>query len=86
MRMSPLVGAVDQALAGRGKSAPVRRLVVALSGGADSVALLDALVELGGRRGFHVVAGHLDHGLRPDSGQDTAFCVELCGRLVVPLR
>jgi tRNA(Ile)-lysidine synthase len=84
--MSPLVGAVDQALAGRGKSAPVRRLVVALSGGADSVALLDALVSLRRARRLELVAAHLDHGLRPESAEDARFCEELCGRLGVPLR
>jgi tRNA(Ile)-lysidine synthase len=85
MRMRPLVGAVDQALAGLGRSAP-RVLVVALSGGADSVALLDALVSLRKRRGFELVAAHLDHGLRPESADDARFCEELCQRLGVPIR
>ncbi len=86
MRMSPLVSAVDRALAGRGGGVPARTLVVALSGGADSVALLDALVALRERRGLRLVAAHLDHGLRPDSGEDAAFCRQLCARLEVPLR
>jgi tRNA(Ile)-lysidine synthase len=83
--MRPLVGAVDQALAGRGGGVP-RALVVALSGGADSVALLDALVSLRKRRGFELVAAHLDHGLRPESVDDARFCEELCQRLGVPIR
>jgi tRNA(Ile)-lysidine synthase len=49
------------------------------------VALLDALVELKATEGFAVVAAHLDHGLRPDSG-DATFCEQLCARLDVPLR
>jgi tRNA(Ile)-lysidine synthase len=61
-------------------------VVLGLSGGADSVALLDALVSLSGRRGFHVVAAHLDHGLRPGSTDDASFCRALCERLGVPLR
>jgi len=61
-------------------------LVVGLSGGADSVALLDALASLRRRRGFRVVAAHLDHGLREGSADDAAFCAELCQRLDVPLR
>jgi tRNA(Ile)-lysidine synthase len=67
---------------------PGRNEVVlcALSGGADSVALLDALAALGRRRGFVVRAAHLDHGLRAESGADAAFCVDLCCRLGVPLR
>jgi tRNA(Ile)-lysidine synthase len=61
-------------------------VVLGLSGGADSVALLDALVSLRGRRGFRVVAAHLDHGLRPGSTEDASFCRALCERLGVPLR
>jgi tRNA(Ile)-lysidine synthase len=61
-------------------------LVVGLSGGADSVALLDALASLRRRRGFRVVAAHLDHGLRAGSADDAAFCAELCRSLDVPLR
>jgi tRNA(Ile)-lysidine synthase len=58
-------------------------VVVALSGGADSVALLHALHSLGL---FRLVAAHLDHGLRPDSAKDAAFCRRLCRALGVPLR
>jgi tRNA(Ile)-lysidine synthase len=80
------VTAVDKALRGLGTPSAGETLVAALSGGADSVALLDALVVLAAPRGFRVVAAHLDHGLRADSGQDAAFCAELCARLGVPLR
>src|SRR5262245_51691230 len=84
--MSRLMAAVDRALDGPGRGVPPRRLVVALSGGADSVALLDALVALAPRRGLRLVAAHLDHGLRPESGEDARFCEGLCGRLGVPFR
>ena len=60
--------------------------MVALSGGADSVALLDALVALRARRGLRLVAAHLDHGLRPESADDARFCEELCARLGVSIR
>jgi len=62
-----------------------QRLVVGLSGGADSVALLDALASLG-PSGPRLVAAHLDHGLRPGSDADRAFCAALCSRLGIPLR
>ena len=61
-------------------------VVAALSGGADSVTLLHALHGMAGRRGFRVVAAHLDHGLRPDSARDAAFCRRLCRALGIPLR
>ena len=84
MRMPFLLAAVDRALEG----APGRgeTLVVGLSGGADSVALTDALASLRRRRGFRLVAAHLDHGLRPGSAEDAAFCHALCEALEVPLR
>lgn len=86
MRLPHLVASVGRAL--RAASVPARgeTLLVALSGGADSVALLDALVLLSRPRGFRLVAAHLDHRLRPGSAQDAAFCAELCLRLGVPLR
>jgi tRNA(Ile)-lysidine synthase len=61
-------------------------LVAGLSGGADSVALLHALHLLAGRNGFRLVAAHLDHGLRPDSARDAAFCRRVCRTLRIPVR
>jgi tRNA(Ile)-lysidine synthase len=60
-------------------------LVVALSGGPDSVALLDSLVALQAQFGLRIVAAHLDHGLRAESAEDAAFCARLCARLGVTL-
>ena len=56
--------------------------IVALSGGADSVALLLLLHE----HGYRVHAAHCNFHLRGDeSDRDEAFCVELCERLGVEL-
>lgn len=56
------------------------KVVVALSGGADSVALLLSLMELG----YSVSCVHVNHNLRGDeSDRDEAFCVDLCKRLGV---
>ena len=49
-------------------------MLVLLSGGRDSVCLLDLAVRLG----CDVAALHVDHGLRPDSAEDAAFCADLC--------
>jgi len=56
--------------------------IVALSGGADSVALLLLLKE----QGFRIHAAHCNFHLRgEESDRDEAFCVELCGRLGIEL-
>ena len=54
------------------------RVVVAVSGGADSVALVLALGELmeGGRLSLKVTVAHLDHGLRGEAGREDAGWVE----------
>jgi tRNA(Ile)-lysidine synthase len=77
---------VDKALMGLGLGTAGEALVVGLSGGADSVALTDALATLAARRGFRLVAAHLDHGLRPDSGDDVVFCTDLARRLGISIR
>lgn len=57
-------------------------LVCGLSGGADSVAMLISLKELG----FSVRAVHVNHGLRgEESDSDEEFCRKLCAELDVPL-
>ena len=85
MRLPSLVAAVDRAFRAALAPGPGDVVLVGLSGGADSVALLDALVLLQRRRRFRVEAAHLDHGLRPGSGEDAAFCRRLCAGLGVPL-
>ncbi len=85
MKMTSLVASVVRSLRELATPRAGETLVVALSGGPDSVALLDALVQIGRRQRFLVAAAHLDHGLRPESGADAAFCRRLCQRLEVPL-
>jgi tRNA(Ile)-lysidine synthase len=58
-------------------------VVVLLSGGRDSVCLLDVAVRLAGAA--HVCALHVDYGLRPDSGADAEHCRALCAALGVEL-
>lgn len=60
------------------------RVVVAASGGADSTALLHALLRLREELGIELVVAHLDHGIRPDSGDDLAFVRAEAGRLGLP--
>ena len=57
------------------------RALVAASGGADSTALLAACAGLRGRGRVEPVAGHVDHGLRPDSALDAECAAEAASRL-----
>lgn len=62
------------------------RVLVAVSGGADSVALLRALVDMDDLRPLEIVAAHLDHQLRGKaSTEDAAWVRRLCWSLKVPL-
>ena len=63
---------------------PGERVVVGISGGADSVALLHALWELRGDFHFSLLAAHLDHQLRPEGEKEAGFVRKLAGRLGVP--
>ncbi|MBP5386235.1 MAG: tRNA lysidine(34) synthetase TilS [Prevotella sp.] len=61
---------------------PQKKYLVALSGGADSVALLVALLELG----YQLEGVHCNFHLRGDeSDRDEVFCKTLCERLSVML-
>ena len=65
---------------------PGDRIVCAVSGGADSVALLFALYLLREKLDFSLAAVHFNHGLRgAESDQDEAFVRMLCDRYDIPL-
>jgi tRNA(Ile)-lysidine synthase len=62
------------------------RLLVAVSGGADSVALLSAIITLSAREDCRstVFAGHVNHGLRgAESDADETFVRDITGKLGV---
>lgn len=61
-------------------------VLVALSGGADSVALLMALNEISDEYNINLSAIHINHNLRgEESLRDEQFCKELCNSLNIPL-
>jgi tRNA(Ile)-lysidine synthase len=64
-------------LAGKG-------LVVAVSGGPDSMALLSLLAELRAPCGLRLHVAHLNHGLRPEADGDERFVAEHALRLGLP--
>src|SRR3990170_773233 len=62
-----------------------QRVAVGLSGGVDSVVLLDLLRAAAPRHGFRLEAGHVHHGLSPRADQWVRFCRTLCRQWGVPL-
>jgi len=67
---------------------PGDSIVVGLSGGADSVALLHVLMSLQAELGIsQISAVHVNHGLRGDAAaSDEAFVCDLCSSLQIPLK
>jgi tRNA(Ile)-lysidine synthase len=65
---------------------PRAGVVVGVSGGADSVALLAALRRLAAQPGrqYRLIAAHLNHCLRPDAQADADFVAELARRWGIP--
>jgi len=60
------------------------RVVVGLSGGPDSTALLAVLLELADELDLRLETAHLDHALRADSVECAEFAAGLARRLGVP--
>ncbi|HZO82781.1 MAG TPA: tRNA lysidine(34) synthetase TilS [Candidatus Binataceae bacterium] len=82
---STLLRKIGQALEQAGLRAD-DLILLALSGGPDSVALLHALRELRPRLDFRLAAAHLNHRLRgAESDRDEAFVRKLCAEMGVEL-
>ena len=65
---------------------PGDKVIAAVSGGADSVAMLFALYLLRDELGIILEAAHFNHHLRgAESDRDEAFVTDFCGRYCIPL-
>lgn len=65
---------------------PGDRVIAAVSGGADSVAMLFALYLLRDELGITLEVAHFNHHLRgAESDRDEAFVTDFCGRYDIPL-
>lgn len=60
------------------------RILVGLSGGADSVALLCALRAIRAPGSLDISAIYVNHGLRDRAAQEEVFCEKLCSDLDIP--
>jgi len=82
-----MINSVRRTIRAHGLLPSGSRVAIALSGGADSVALLCALREIADSEGFQVAgAAHLNHQLRGvEADADEQFCRELAKRLGMPI-
>jgi tRNA(Ile)-lysidine synthase len=78
-RAARALAAADVPAAGDG-------VALAVSGGADSLALLHAMRVLAGPRRWRLAVLTVDHGLRPGSAADAAFVVDHAKALGLPAR
>ena len=80
------VGAVEAAL-GEALAEFVKEgasVAVALSGGVDSIVLLDSLARLAPRYSITLSAIHVNHGLSPNAQAWAKFCEAQCGERGLP--
>src|SRR5690625_632430 len=59
-------------------------ILVAVSGGPDSVALLHYLAQERKKRNLHIIALTIDHQLRKDAHREVTYVEKLCNSLHVP--
>src|ERR1041384_1055736 len=60
------------------------RVLVAVSGGPDSMALLSVLARVARKCGFSLVAHGVDHGLRSEAASELALARDFAQTLEVP--
>lgn len=81
-----IVRKIEYSVYGFLKTGMIRSVLVAVSGGADSVALLSACARIAPRLGLHVEAANCNFHLRgAESDRDSSFTSDLCRRLGIKL-
>ncbi len=60
------------------------RVVLGVSGGADSICLLFVLLRLRESLGIELCVVHVNHGVRQDAGEDAAYVESLCRQFQLP--
>jgi tRNA(Ile)-lysidine synthase len=81
--IAAVAAAVDAALATHVDAGA--RVAVALSGGVDSMVLLDAMAACANERSIAFSAIHVNHGISPNAERWADFCAAQCASRKVPL-
>lgn len=63
---------------------PEDKIILGVSGGADSVCLLFLLLEYRKKMPIELAAVHVNHGIRPDAGEDAAYVEKICKAQDIP--
>lgn len=84
MARDPLAARVRETIQTHAMLAGGERLVVAVSGGPDSTALLSVLRALREELRLDLHVAHLNHGLRPDAAEDAAAVVRMVEAMGCP--
>jgi len=85
-KQSSLLNEVDKAFVSLNQSyKKIKSMTVALSGGVDSVVLLQLLHSLQKKYRFTLNATHVHHGLSKNADKWVKFCEKLCRDLSIPL-
>jgi len=79
-KLDAFVARVQDFIAQRQLLPPASRVLAAVSGGADSMALLDCLTRLG----YSVTVAHLDHGIRPGSWGEAELVLRRAAERGIP--
>ncbi len=79
-----LSGLVRETVRRHGLLRPGDGVLVAVSGGPDSMALLSVLADLRGEWGLRLAVGHVHHGLRKGADTDERFVRDFCGGSGIP--
>jgi tRNA(Ile)-lysidine synthase len=84
VQRDPLEIQVRETIRGRAMLGGGERVVVAVSGGPDSTALLSVLAALSDELHLSLHVAHLNHGLRPAAAEDAAAVERFAGTLRLP--
>ncbi|MDQ7027913.1 MAG: tRNA lysidine(34) synthetase TilS [Anaerolineae bacterium] len=64
---------------------PHTTIILAVSGGADSITLLHVMAQLRARLAIHLHVATLNHGLRDEAADDVAYVQEMANKLNIPV-
>lgn len=75
---------VNSYIKGQQMLSPKDRVVVGVSGGADSVCLLFMLLQLKVTMQLELIVAHINHGVREDAGEDAEYVRSICKEQGIP--